>query len=62
MIIANKEILDDFVQTHAQAAKPLNKWIDEVKGTKWHRHGDIKAMFPSVVISVSSALMLNTTR
>lgn len=47
MIIANKEILDDFIQTHAQAAKPLNKWIDEVKGAKWQRHSDIKTMFPS---------------
>jgi len=25
MIIANKELLDDFVQKHANAVKPLNK-------------------------------------
>ena len=30
MTIANKELLDDFVQSHAQAAKPLNKWIETV--------------------------------
>lgn len=47
MIIANKEILDDFVQLHTQAAKPLNKWLDDVMKAKWHQHNDIKAMFPS---------------
>lgn len=31
MIIANKELLDDFVQIHAQAAKPLNKWLEAVQ-------------------------------
>ena len=34
MIIANKELLDDFVQSHAQAAKPLNKWVEEVKAAQ----------------------------
>lgn len=33
MIIANKEILDEFVQKHAQAAGPLNNWVEKVKGT-----------------------------
>lgn len=30
MIIANKELLDDFIQTHAQATKALNKWVEVV--------------------------------
>jgi hypothetical protein len=30
MKIANKEILDAFVQKHAQAAGPLNKWVEKV--------------------------------
>ena len=30
MIIANKELLDDFIQTHAQAIKPLTKWVEVV--------------------------------
>ena len=47
MIIANKEILDDFVQIHAQAAKPINKWLETVKAAQWKSHADLKATFPS---------------
>lgn len=47
MIIANKEILDDFVQKHAQAAGPLNNWVENVKGATWHNHAELKQMYPS---------------
>lgn len=47
MFIANKVLLDDFVQIHAQAAKPLNKWIETVKAAQWSNHAELKAMFPS---------------
>lgn len=47
MIIANKELLEDFVQSHAQAAKPLNKWIDTVKAAQLKDHASLKKMFPS---------------
>lgn len=47
MIIANKELLDDFVQTHAQAVKPLNKWVEAVKAAQWANHAELKKMFPS---------------
>lgn len=47
MIIANKEILDDFVQAHAQAAAPLNRWIAEVRATTWKNHSDLKNTYPS---------------
>ena len=47
MIIANKELLDAFVQTHAQAAKPLNKWVEVVQATQWKNHAELKATFPT---------------
>ncbi len=47
MIIANKEILDAFVQKHAQAASPLNSWVEKVKGATWRNHAELKKMFPS---------------
>ena len=47
MIIANKELLDDFVQSHANAVKPLNKWVEEVKAAHWTSHADLKQKFPS---------------
>lgn len=48
MVIANKEILDVFVQKHAQAAGPLNSWVEKVKGAIWRNHAELKQMFPSV--------------
>ncbi len=42
MRIANKTLLDDFVQSHAQSAGPLNKWVEKVKGAKWTSHADLK--------------------
>lgn len=47
MIIANKELLDDFVQSHAQAANSLNKWIETVKTAQWRNNAALKSMFPS---------------
>ena len=47
MIIANKELLDAFVQKHAQSAGPLNSWVEKVKGATWHNHAELKRTFPS---------------
>ena len=47
MLIANKELLDDFVQSHAHAANSLNRWIEVVKTAQWRSHAELKAMFPS---------------
>jgi len=47
MIIDNKVILDDFVQKHAKAIKPLNKWVEEVTKANWQRHNDLKGCFPT---------------
>lgn len=47
MIIANKEILDAFVQSHAQSSGPLNKWVERIKGATWRNHAELKQMFPS---------------
>lgn len=47
MIIANKELLESFVQIHADAINPLNKWIEIVQNAKWKNHNDLKKTFPS---------------
>lgn len=47
MIIANKELLDDYVQSHANATKPLNKWIEVVQSSQWTSHAELKQTFPS---------------
>ena len=47
MIISNKVLLDDFVQSHAQSASPLNKWVERVKAAAWKSHAELKQSFPS---------------
>jgi len=47
MKIANKEILNEFVQLHADSANALNHWIEEVQKVSWKSHADLKLSFPS---------------
>lgn len=47
MIIANKILLDDFIQSHVQALKPLNKWLALVAEAEWKSHAELKRQFPS---------------
>jgi len=47
MIIANKILLDDFVQSHVQALKPVNRWLQKVNNATWTSHADLKCAFPS---------------
>ena len=59
MIIANKELLDDFVQSHANAVKPLNKWVEDVKAAQWQSHTDLKRMFPSAAYVKNGRYVFN---
>lgn len=47
MKVFNKEMLDDFVQRHAQSAKPLNRWLEGVSNAQWKSHSELKETFPS---------------
>lgn len=47
MIIANKEILSNFVNSHARATKSLNKWVEDVASSEWKNHAELKKTFPS---------------
>lgn len=47
MIIANKILLDDFVQKHVQALNPINKWLVQVLEANWHTHAELKKQFPT---------------
>jgi len=47
MKIANKELLNAFVQSHARSVKSLNKWINDVSNASWSNHAELKQTFPS---------------
>ena len=47
MIIAIKELLNNFVQSHADSATALNRWVKEVQQAQWKSHRELKLTFPS---------------
>lgn len=47
MRISNKVLLNDFVQRHSRAVKPMNRWVEDVIRAKWNTHNDLKETFPS---------------
>ncbi len=47
MVISNKELLEDYVQKHANAIPPLNNWLKKVKDAKWTNHTELKQAFPT---------------
>lgn len=47
MIVSNKTLLNNFVQKHAKATKPLNRWLKKVTEATWRSHNDLKKEFPT---------------
>lgn len=50
MVISGIMMLNEYVQSNAQALKPLNNWIQKVQAANWRSHADVIATFgPSAV-------------
>lgn len=47
MFVSNKPILLDFIEKHAKAVKPLNRWLKIVSEAQWRDHNDLKNDFPT---------------
>ena len=47
MKITNKEILDDFMNKHADTRNPINNWVDVVESNDFKNHNELKNVFPS---------------
>lgn len=47
MKIANKKMLQDFVDNHAGSAASLTKWINKVSQANCTNHNELKQIFPS---------------
>jgi mRNA interferase HigB len=48
MIITNRLILENFTRKHADAMKPIAKWLVEVENAQWTSFVDVKNTFRSV--------------
>ncbi len=47
MKITNKEVLDAFMDKHADTRNPLNKWMEVMENSEFKNHNDLKSVFPS---------------
>ncbi|MDY9918675.1 putative membrane protein [Proteiniphilum saccharofermentans] len=47
MIIIESQILDEFVEKHADCRKAVQNWINKVEDAEWKSHTDLKMDFPS---------------
>lgn len=47
MIIIDSQILDDFVEKHADCQKAIQSWINKVENVEWKSHAELKKDFPS---------------
>ncbi|WP_367913710.1 type II toxin-antitoxin system HigB family toxin [Leadbetterella sp. DM7] len=47
MKIANKHILTSFARKHADAIKPINKWIQVMERYDFRNHNELKIFFPA---------------
>jgi mRNA interferase HigB len=47
MKLIKKAKLDHFFKAHPQGKKPLLKWYEIVRRTRWRNFGEMRATFPS---------------
>lgn len=59
MKVFNKELLEKFVQKHADSINPLNKWVDDVQSATLASHYDLKKIFPSADYVGNSRYVFN---
>jgi mRNA interferase HigB len=47
MIIINRKVLVDFTRKHADAIRPVTKWLSDVEKAQWTSFLDVKNTFRS---------------
>ena len=45
MIIINRKLLLDFTRKHADAIRPVKKWISDVENAQWSSFVDVKKTY-----------------
>lgn len=61
MRIQRKNIIDDFSIKHADALRPLQRWVDVVENTCWSSHAELKQDFPSADYVGNGRYVFNIT-
>lgn len=47
MRIQRRKVIDDFSSKHADALRPLQRWLDIVENSIWSNHAELKQDFPA---------------
>lgn len=45
--IQRRKMIDDFASKHADALRPLQRWLDVAENSIWNNHSELKKDFPS---------------
>ena len=59
MRISNKEVLDVFMDKHADTRSPINKWVEVVENSHFKNHNELKNIFPSADFVGNSRYVFN---
>jgi mRNA interferase HigB len=59
MKILNKELADRFIIKHADAIKPVDRWIEQMEKSVFSNHNELKAAFPSADYIGNSRYVFN---
>lgn len=59
MNIANKKALNDFKESHPDAAAQINSWREEVKKAQWQTPNELKAQYGNASILKNRNVVFN---
>jgi len=47
MKIINKELIDKFIEQHANSDKALNRWVEQMENVSFKTHNELKMLYPN---------------
>ena len=47
MRIINKELIDKFIEQHANSDKVLNRWVEQMENVTCKTHNELKMLYPN---------------
>ena len=59
MKIWDKELIDKFIEKHADATSAFQRWIDIIEEAEWRSHVELKMDFPSADYVGNSRYVFN---
>lgn len=59
MKVVNRQLLFDFVRTHADARSSIGAWLNEAEAAKWGHPAEMKQRFPNASLLPAGRVIFN---